>query len=129
MFETVAVTEVLWVAICTAAAVHNARVWRDIRRDICWIRSGVLPGRVTPGAMALFHNDRESAFDWCLSWSWLSVIGVIGMARPNPPMDLQGWLVVLCLFAGATWAWRRSVIRGRRRARIKAGIEETTRHE
>lgn len=121
MFETVSITEVCWVALCSWGAWHHWHIWRAIQRDLDDLDAGRLP--ISRAALALFRNDAETEFDWTALKATLGGIGIVGMLQPNPPLDAQGWVVVALLFGIVVWTRLRSEVRGRRRARIKASTD------
>lgn len=124
---TVSWTEVAWVAICLWGAWHHGRVWAAIQHDIIRLVDGEQV--VTPGALALFRNDAESELDWTLLKAALALIGMVGMARPNPSIDLQSWIVIVVLFGIVVWTRLRSEVRCRRRQRIVSGHESEPHRE
>ncbi len=124
---TVALPEVIWVAICLWGAWHHGRVWAAIQHDIIRLVDG--EQAVTPGALALFRNDAESELDWTLLKSALVLIGMVRMTQPNPPLDLQAWISVVVLLGIVVWTRLRSEVRGRRRQRIVSGHESDASRE
>lgn len=122
MPDTVSANEVLWVVICLWGTWRHGSMYRDIDCDVRQLEAGVIAA--SDGAMALFLNDRDTAADWTLFHLSLAMVGMVGWFRPNLPLDWRGWLVVALLYCGVLFGLVRSEARGRRRARIKAGIHE-----
>ena len=121
-WATIAATEVAWTILCLWGVWRHARMWRAIDRDVDLLESGVIP--VSPGALALFRNDRATELDWVVMKTLLAGGGIVQMFADNRPRSDAGWVTVALLFAAILWIRSRSEARGRRRAAVKHAATE-----
>lgn len=117
-YHTIALSEVAWTLLCLWGVARHVVLWRRIDHDVDLLESGALP--VSPGALALFRNDRATEVDWIVMKGFLALAGVAQMLADNRPRPTASWVTVALLFAAVLWIRYRSELRGRRRSVVMA---------
>ena len=119
-YHTIALSEVAWTLLCLWGVARHVVLWRRIDHDVDLLESGALP--VSPGALALFRNDRATEVDWIVMKSVLAGAGIVQMLAVNRDRPGSAWLTVGLLFAAVLWIRYRAELRGRARARELAAM-------
>lgn len=115
MIDTVSPTEIIRAAFCLWGAAFHWRAWRRLGADISLLDAGLVP--ISASGMVMFRADAASEADNAALMLGLTMLAVIAMSEPSPPLTVGSALRATIWVSIVVGARVRSEMRARRRER------------